>query len=73
MSDDTTQDISDLHITMQPRCPMCLSMQKTALVRAFSYAEIRCHRCGQHSTRMTRAEYIGAISRAQRLRPEPMR
>lgn len=66
---DSGQDLADLHITMQPRCPMCLAEQYMPDVQQFSYAEIACGRCGQYTQRLSRAQYIGAISRAQRLRP----
>jgi hypothetical protein len=58
-------DDDDHHVTMQPRCPRCLTEQYAPAVVEFSYGEIPCQSCGWNTRTMTRTEYHDALTATQ--------
>lgn len=57
--------MTDQPITMQPRCPACLTELYCLTVVAFSYGETPCHTCGHISQPMTHAQYRTAVTQAR--------
>ncbi len=58
-------DLKDLRITMQPRCPHCLTEQWAPIVYKFSHGECDCAWCGKKTKPMTDAEYLAALKEAK--------
>lgn len=65
------QPAPDLHITMQPRCPMCLAEQHGSAVEDFSYQVMPCSGCGEYTHTMTRTQYRAALMTALMIKGLP--